>query len=174
MNPSLAARPTPEIAAAAAAPRLAVLSLGAAAIHFAVIPDHLAEWWAFGLFFAALGWFQALWAVAYLIRPTAGLAGFATVVNLVTVVLWAWSRSVGLPVGPEPGVAESIGAPDVIATVLEIALVAGLVAMTRRPGGQGATTGPGVARPAGDRWLTLLLAVVVATATTIAIAAGAG
>ena len=44
----------------------AALSVGSAAIHFAVIPDHLEEWWAFGLAFALLGWFQAVWPSSYL------------------------------------------------------------------------------------------------------------
>ena len=63
----------------------AALSVGAAAIHFAVIPDHLEEWWAFGLFFAVLGWFQAVWPIAYLDRPSSRLAWVAIAVNLATV-----------------------------------------------------------------------------------------
>jgi hypothetical protein len=161
MNVSLTARPAarPELTGLP----LAVVSLGAAAIHFAVIPDHLAEWWAFGLFFAALGWFQALWAVAHLTRPSIRLDRLAILVNLATVALWTWSRTFGLPIGPAPGMPEAIGAPDVMATILELGLAVGLlVALRGRPLGAGSASG----------WPTLALAVGVASATTIAIAAG--
>ena len=103
----------------------APLSIGAAAIHFAVIPDHLQEWWAFGLFFAILGWFQVMWPIAYRNRPSPGLAWLAIAVNAATVVLWAWSRTAGLPLGP--GMPEAIGAADVVATTFEVALAVGLL-----------------------------------------------
>ncbi|HEY3334803.1 MAG TPA: hypothetical protein VGK16_06140 [Candidatus Limnocylindrales bacterium] len=105
----------------------AALSLGAAAIHFAVIPDHLEEWWAFGLCFAGLGWFQAVWPIIYRDRPTRPLASLAVAVNFATVIVWAWSRTAGLPVGPEPGMPEAVGAADLVSTLLEVALVAGLL-----------------------------------------------
>ncbi len=35
-------------------------------------------------------------------------------------VAWLWSRTVGLPFGPEPGVAEAVGVPDVLACALEV------------------------------------------------------
>ena len=152
----------------------AALSLGAAAIHFAVIPAHFEEWWAFGVFFAVLGWFQAVWPFAYLDRPTRSLAWIAIVANLATVILWAWSRTAGLPVGPEPGMPEAIGAPDVVATALELALVVGLlVTQVDRDGPRSPetatsarTNGVGVASPAV--WI------LVAVLTTVAIALGGG
>lgn len=36
---------------------LAILSMGAAAIHFAASPDHFGEWVPFGVAFAFLAWF---------------------------------------------------------------------------------------------------------------------
>ena len=42
---------------------------GAAAIHYAVIADHLEEWWAFGVFFAAIGVAQLLWAALVVASP---------------------------------------------------------------------------------------------------------
>ena len=53
----------------------ATLSLGAAAIHFAVIGEHLVADIAFGLFFLGLAWFQAIWAQAFLMRRSSLLAG---------------------------------------------------------------------------------------------------
>ena len=105
---------------------LATLSLGAAAIHFAVIPEHVEEYWLFGLFFAGLGWYQALWAVLYVLRPVTLLALMAMVINAGTAGLWLWTRTIGLPIGPHAGELEPIGAPDVAATIFELAIVIGL------------------------------------------------
>jgi len=119
---------------------LAVLSLGAAAIHFAVVPEHLAEWWAFGVFFGALGAFETLWAAALLVRPSRLVIAIGIAANVATVLLWAVSRTVGLPIGPEPWMPEEIGVLDVAATSLELLLVAGLaigVGRSRRPGAAG-------------------------------------
>jgi hypothetical protein len=46
-------------------------------------------------------------------------------VNAATVVLWAVTRTEGLPIGPEHWTAEPVGTPDVIAGVLELVIVAG-------------------------------------------------
>jgi hypothetical protein len=149
---------------------LAVLSLGAAAIHFAVMPEHFAEWWAFGVFFAAIGWFEALWAVGYSATATRRMAAIGLVVNAATVLLWAASRTTGLPIGPEPWVPEAIGAPDVLATLIEALLVLGLVAVLVRPRS---------ARARSPRAIALLTAVslgvvvVIAVATTLAFALSA-
>jgi hypothetical protein len=105
---------------------IATLSLGAAAIHFAVIPEHFEEYWLFGVFFAGLGWYQALWAVLYVLRPAPLLGLTALLVNAGTVALWVWTRTVGLPIGPEAGELEPAGALDLAATAFEIAIVVGL------------------------------------------------
>lgn len=146
---------------------IAVLSLGAAAIHFAVMPEHFAEWWVFGLFFAGIGWFEALWAVWYVTFPTRRMAGLGLLVNAGTALLWAASRTIGLPIGPEPWVPEAIGVPDVVATLFELLLVLGLtVALS------GLRAGRGSARLAFGAMIvvTLGISVLVAVATTLAIA----
>jgi hypothetical protein len=117
--------------AAAYAPALAILSLGAAAIHFAVAPEHFQEWWAFGVFFVAIGWFEAVWAMAYALTQTRGLAWLAIIACLATVAIWAASRTVGLPFGPDPGEAEAIGLPDIAAGVFELLLAVGLLVSAR-------------------------------------------
>ena len=106
---------------------LAALSLGAGAIHFAVAPEHFSEYWVFGVFFVGLGWFQLIWAVLYTIQPLRLLGVAAAVVNATTVGLWLWTRAVGVPIGPEAGRREPIGAPDLVATAFELAIVLGLV-----------------------------------------------
>jgi hypothetical protein len=135
---------------------------GAAAIHFAVATPHVHEWWGFGAFFIASGWAQLGWAALAPRRSGrpflwTGLAG-----NLAVVVVWAVSRTWGLPFGPDPGEAEAIGAPDVVATALEsVAATACLAALWR--------TTP----PAGRLRLVLGAAALATTAYGLATAAGA-
>lgn len=67
---------------------LATLSLGAAGIHFAAIGQHFAEYVPFGVFFSLIGWFQGLWAIAYVVRPARPLAGAALLANAATILIW--------------------------------------------------------------------------------------
>ena len=55
--------------------------------------------------------------------------------NAVVIVMWALSRTVGLPIGPTPGIAESVSLPDVLATIAEAAIVTLSIALAaiRRP-----------------------------------------
>jgi len=82
----------------------AIVSLAAAGIHFAVAPAHFDEYWLLGWFFIATAWLQATWAIA--------LVGFGTrtsllvegiCLNLLVVLVWVWTRTVGVPVGPGDG-----------------------------------------------------------------------
>jgi hypothetical protein len=114
----------------------AFASLGAGLVHLAVVQEHLAEWWLYGVFFAALGVAQVGWALAALARDTAPVLRPVVLVNLGVVSLWAVTRTVGLPVGPEPWQPEPAGRPDVLATLLEVAVVVALLVVartTRRP-----------------------------------------
>ena len=115
----------------------AACSLGAATIHLAVIGDHLDEYVPFGVAFAALAAFQIAWPIAYVVRPARVLAALAVLTNLGTAAVWLWSRTLGLPIGPDAGVPAGIGTADVVSTVLELVLVAVLVVAaspaTRRP-----------------------------------------
>jgi hypothetical protein len=112
----------------------ALLILGAAAIHFAVVPEHLEEYLPFGLFFIVVGTVQVAIAAAVILRPSRRLflAGLASSVGLAG--LWLLSRTVGLPIGPHPGQPEDIGIPDLTCTALEVvsALVL-LVLMVKSP-----------------------------------------
>ena len=92
----------------------ATLSTGAAAIHFAVVPEHMAEFVPFGVAFVAVGWFQVIWAQLYLLRPTRVIAASGALVSVLIVVVWLLSRSFGLPMGPTAWTPEPIGALDAI------------------------------------------------------------
>jgi hypothetical protein len=108
---------------------VALLSLGAAVVHFAVIAQHFDEWWLSGLFFVAIATFQVAWAPLVLLRPSAPayLAGAA--VNAAAVVTWIVSRTSGVPVGPEAGEPEAVGFPDTLAIAFEVVLVAALLGL---------------------------------------------
>jgi hypothetical protein len=103
----------------------ALAMLGAAVIHFAFAPDHLAEQTSHGVFFLVAGWAQLLGAAALAFRwmpSRAWLLGSAAF-NLGVAGLWLLSRTAGLP-GDE---AEPVGFPDTLATALEV--VAALAAL---------------------------------------------
>ena len=105
----------------------ATMSLGAAAIHVAVIEDHFREYPPFGVAFLLLALFQAAWAAAVVLTRSDGwsralrVGGIA--VNAGALVVWAASRFVGLPFGPEAGSLEPVGSMDLAAGALEIGLI---------------------------------------------------
>lgn len=108
---------------------LGVLSVGAAAIHAAVIGDHFDEDLLFGLFFVAVSVFQFLWALVWLWRPATLVAAVGALVNAAIIVTWFWSRSLGLPFGPHPGDVEAVGINDTLATLFQLVLVLALCAL---------------------------------------------
>ncbi len=112
---------------------IAVTSLAAAAIHFAVVSVHLEEATWIGLSFAAVAWFQALWAGGVLTSDDRRWLWAGIVGNVAVIAVWAMTRTTGLPIDPltEP---EALGRVDLLATLLEVAVVAGCAAaLTGRP-----------------------------------------
>jgi len=106
---------------------------GAAAVHFAFAPDHFDESRVHGAFFFLAGWAQLGLGLAVLLRPGRALLRAVVLVNVGLVLLWAVSRVAGLPFGDDAWVAESVGVPDVVATVLEaIAVVGAWLLLTGR------------------------------------------
>lgn len=93
---------------------------GAALVHFAVSPEHFGEWWGFGLFFVLCGEVQLGWALWLGRRYGRGMFVLGIGGSLFLVAVWALSRLTGLPFGPEPGVPEAVGVPDVVSVVLEL------------------------------------------------------
>ncbi|MDQ6858397.1 MAG: hypothetical protein M3Z65_05315 [Chloroflexota bacterium] len=93
---------------------IAACSLGAGAIHIGVVGEHEGMAAAFFIGIAAV---QVVTGALWVRRPGPRLATVLTIANLGTIVVWAWSRSLGLPFLPEQP--EPIGRADVIATVFE-------------------------------------------------------
>lgn len=106
------------------------LSSVAASIHLWVTPEHFGEWWGYGTFMLGAFLAQAIYAAFLLVWPRwpllllAGVGG-----NLAIVGMWVVSRTVGIPVGPEAGEVEGMGALDVISTATEVGLVVVLVGL---------------------------------------------
>src|ERR1700682_5516868 len=98
----------------------ALLTLGAAFVHLAVAPEHLREYLPFGVFFLVVGCAQIVLAVEIVSRPTRRLALAMAAGSLALVGLWFVSRSVGLPIGPTPGVPEEMSLTDIICNVMEV------------------------------------------------------
>lgn len=93
--------------------------LGAAGIHIAVVPEHMEEWPLAGWFFVVLAIAEVVAAgFAWSTRPRT--LSLIVALSLATVALWGVSRTIGLPVGPEPWTAEAVGPLDLSATLLEI------------------------------------------------------
>ena len=112
-------------AAAAARSAVAVCCFGAAAIHFALAPDHFGESRFHGAFFFLSGWAQLGLGMALLLRPTRAVLRAVIVVNVLLALVWVVSRVTGMPFGDTPWVPESVGVPDVLAVVLEVLAVGG-------------------------------------------------
>jgi hypothetical protein len=111
---------------------IALASAGAATIHFAVIAQHLEEYWLFGAFFIGVAIAQLAWAMVVLIRPSRAVYLVGCVGNAVVAATWVVSRTTGLPLGPESGEPESVGIADAVATAFEVVIAAGAVLLLLR------------------------------------------
>lgn len=110
---------------------LAVLaSTAAAGVHAAVGPAHFRESTLFGLFFAGSALAQLLWAGAVALHCSRPLLVAGALGNVVVLVLWATTRTVGLPFGlmPKP---EEVGPWDLACGGWEAIVAVTCVAMLR-------------------------------------------
>jgi hypothetical protein len=110
--------------------------LGAAVIHASVTAEHFEEWAAAGVFFVVITVAEAGLGVLLLWTPRRVLYLVALAVSAATVLVWAVSRTAGLPFGPEAGTPEGVGRPDTISTFFELVTVVvtlPLVGLSRLP-----------------------------------------
>jgi len=108
---------------------LAGVLAGSAAVHAAVIGEHLAEWPAAGEFFIGLTGAELAAAALVLVRPRAWTYALTALLAAGPLFVWTYSRFVGLPIGPEPGQKEPVGLPDAAASMLELVTLALAVAL---------------------------------------------
>ena len=106
---------------------VALLSAGAAAIHFAAAGSHFREWWGFGVFFVASGVAQLAWALVVVKSPSRTIWWVGGLGNAAIVLLWVLTRTAGTPIGPDAHTPEPVGVPDAVATGLELAIVLAVV-----------------------------------------------
>jgi len=106
-------------------------SVGAAAVHAAVISEHFRESALYGWFFVLSALAQVTWGVLVARRGDRDLLVAGALGNTLIVTLWVVTRTAGLPVGPEPWRPEAVGSLDVLATALEVGLVTGSIALLR-------------------------------------------
>jgi putative NADH-flavin reductase len=100
-------------------PLCALALLVTAVIHLAVVPEHAREWPAAAVFFVALTVAELVLAAVVLTGTSRRALLVGGAVSLASALLWAASRTVGLPVGPEAFRPEAVAAPDLLATALE-------------------------------------------------------
>jgi hypothetical protein len=103
----------------------AIASLGAAVIHFAVVPTHWQEWMPSGLFFVSIALLQLIWALVVVARPTTAVLAAGIAANVGAAALWALSRTAGAPFGPNAGEPELVQAAGLCALLLEVYVVMG-------------------------------------------------
>ncbi|HJP66199.1 MAG TPA: hypothetical protein VKA30_07845 [Actinomycetota bacterium] len=142
---------------------LALLSVGAAIIHFAVIEQHFAEYWLYGAFFIAVGVFELAWAVAVVAAPAPVLYWVGALVNALTVAAYVITRTVGLLIGPSASETELIGFGDLVATVFEGILIVGSILLLFRSFGRRRVGSGG-----SEAWIATI-AVAVTLLTTLAL-----
>jgi hypothetical protein len=111
-----------------------LFSAAAGFLHAVVTPEHFREDPAAGLFTLAVTGMQMAVVVAGLNRPARALWLASVAGNAAVLAIWTWSRTAGLPVGPDPGIAEPVGFLDLTCAAYEVAIVAGSLILAGRRG----------------------------------------
>jgi|SRR4051794_16752744 hypothetical protein len=145
---------------------IAVISLAAAAIHFAVIPSRFAEDPILGVLFSTIAWGQSLWTLMLLRRSSRAWLIGGVVGASAIVATWLWARMFALPFGPTAGVRLRLSFAGLLSTILEVALAIACGARLIRPGFGARLDGR------AGRVVLVVAAVAVVALTTLALAAG--
>jgi hypothetical protein len=95
--------------------------LGGAAVHAAVVREHLAHWPAAGLFFVLLAVTGLVVGMALLRRVDRPRLLAALALSVGPLLVWLVSRTAGLPFGPEAGEPEQVAWTDAAACLLALA-----------------------------------------------------
>lgn len=107
--------PAVEVDGAATAARTSTVAAAVAAgvaalIHLAFVPEHLGEWWVYGVFFVAVAWTQAMLAWSLLRRSNRVSTLLLGIVSTIGVIgVYVLSRTSGLPILPPLGSASGGG-----------------------------------------------------------------
>lgn len=147
------------VAPAAGLARTVLVSafVGSAVIHASVVPEHLRAQIALGAFFALMTAVQLGLSIAVVVAPRVLLRQWDRLLqwdrlppwaralewdrlvylaclaaSVGPLVVWTWSRTVGLPFGPGGVVPEAVGIADVAVCVLEVLAAAAALVLLRR------------------------------------------
>jgi hypothetical protein len=94
------------------------------------MPDHFRESIWYGGFFLAIASTQIVVAARVLRKPSRALVVAMVGTSVWIIVLWAWTRVVGVPIGPDNGATEPLGVLDAVASLAELCTVGfGLLAL---------------------------------------------
>jgi hypothetical protein len=126
------ATPSSDRRAATLLPLVALAGVGAAGVHFVVMPEHFEEATVYGLFFLFAATAQLLYSAWLLLRPSRALLAVGAFGNIAIVGLWLVTRLVGIPLGPGAGTTEEFGGLDLLATGFELTVVIGAIILIRR------------------------------------------
>ncbi|MBI1742268.1 hypothetical protein HYR54_04285 [Candidatus Acetothermia bacterium] len=125
------------------------LSIAAALIHAGVAPEHLSEWWGYGIFFLVAGICQGIYGLVLLLRPwryddTGGLREgndpsyvrtlymLGIIGNGAIIILYLITRFVGIPfLGPDAGKVEPFTPISVLSKLIELATIVCLVLLMK-------------------------------------------
>ncbi|GAA1478382.1 hypothetical protein GCM10009623_28280 [Nocardioides aestuarii] len=110
---------------------LVLALVGSALVHAAVVPEHMGEWRAAGVFFVVVELAQVTAALWVWRQPGRLVLVLTAVGSVGLVVLWAVSRTAGLPFGPEAWEPEPVGLADLSAGALEVVAVACCLSLLR-------------------------------------------
>jgi hypothetical protein len=92
-------------------------------IHAAAISPHFEQYWLYGAFFAVTATLQALWVGLILREPlNRRVLLIGAIGNAALIVVWAITRTAGVPVGPQTG-PEAVGVLDVLSKLDELAAI---------------------------------------------------
>lgn len=116
--------------------------LGAAAIHAATIGAQLARWPAAGLALMLLTMAEVDAALLFLLRLRSVQYLAAAIVSAGPLLVSLYAHTLGLPFGPDAGVAQRIGLTDSATAMLEVVVLVVALAAPRSRG----TRGPGMAQ----------------------------
>ncbi len=128
-------RPRSELLAAETATLLiGALSILTGLVHIGIAAGDVSQSSAYTPLVAMIAAFQLGWAALVIARPSRGALLCGALVNAALILLWIVSRSAGLPIGPQPWVAEPLGSADAIAAAAEavIMLAASCLLLARR------------------------------------------
>lgn len=81
---------------------LAIISIAAAVIHFAIAAQNFAGYWLFSLAILAASWLQLSWAIVAIIRPSRRLLRGGVLLNSVVLAGYIITQATGDAIGTAP------------------------------------------------------------------------